>query len=537
MSTGTDSLHRPAFLTPAQCQDWLSGAPLTNPVQAQAMFLRQINLLNREDLPGADRLSILELLREPLHATQEDASRRFSGKPLPLAPAEQSAYETSHSLWRTLASGYARCTEAVLAGDSTLRASAALALQRSLAALVEELLDAHRAGQQLAPDFWQLAHRVFATAEHCHVAQQEVMDPQRSGKAPCSPSITYAEAVLLQAGNLHELPPRQIGWVANWARRWAAKLQLFDSPPTLSMRAIPLCVDLESDKPGGYRPLAGAGARWFGTAELGHSLKKRLVLLAQGEPPVKLHLGEDCTQPACEQLLTAIYQRWCKGGAMRRSERQPTGGMCRFIVGIDGVHYYLSGRKSVQPLSPTTELLRKERDELATFGQIASRRDERISEQQGYRIEEWEVLENWDLIDASATGIRLARPMRQDGARIGHGLLIAVSTHADSAFSLGCVRWAQIADADSIQTGVRLFPGQPEALALRMVEVSGDKSRPGFLLPALAEPPSPASIVMPIGLYKRDRVLEASGSLGRKLRLRALLERGTDFERAAFEFV
>src|SRR5690606_2390672 len=134
------------------------------------------------------------------------------------------------------------------------------------------------------------------------------------------------------------------------------------------------CVDLESRLPASFKPGSGAAARWLDTAELRKSLKKRLRLLAEeGEDntPEKLGLGNDCQQPACGEALRRIYPRWVKGGVLRRHDRHPMNGPCRFVIGVDAIHYYLSGSQPFKPPgSASSEELRRQREELATFGRI-----------------------------------------------------------------------------------------------------------------------------------------------------------------------
>lgn len=540
MNTAAGAAQAPAFKNTQECREWLAGVPHNDAAQAQAQLLRQVNLLNRHDLPALERLNILELLRDPVHAAQEEFARKFAGKPLPLAAPEQAAYVACRALWHALASGYTRCAEACFAGDAEMQPKAATLLQRALAALVAEQFEVQRTSQAPSADHWRLLNQLYAAAEQLRVTAQEVPDTLRLGRMPGSVAAAYVEAFLLNAASLHEHSQRHIGWIARWARRWSVKVRLLDAPPTLSTQALPMCVDIAADQPAGYRPLNTPGARWMETAELRRSLKKRLVMLEKGEPPAKLNLGDDCTQPACEQLLTQVYQRWCKGGAVRGFERRPSSGNCRIVAGTEAIHYYLSERKPFkQPGATNTELLRHEREELATFGRVATHRDEHHSERQGYAIEEWQLLENWHMVDASATGLRLGRPVSQEGARVAHGQLIAACPADAQSFLLGCIRWALVATAsgaESLQVGVFLFPGRPEAVALRNRDpgASGEKFRPAFLLPALAAIRQEASVIMPLGTFKLDRKVEIVAVQPQMLRLTRLIERGTDYERAAY---
>jgi hypothetical protein len=149
-----------------------------------------------------------------------------------------------------------------------------------------------------------------------------VNDPVRHGSAQTSALAAYAECNLLSTASPYELPARHLAWVARWARRWGAKLSLLKAPPEdIRNRAVPLWVDLASDRPATYMSRNRPGGRWLETTELRKSLLARIALLEQGRAPAELQLGEDVTQPAASQLLQRVLQRWCKGGASRRELR------------------------------------------------------------------------------------------------------------------------------------------------------------------------------------------------------------------------
>ncbi len=526
----------PAFTTTAACRSWLQTVPLTDAAQMLALFLRELKLQNRATLEAVERLDILELLRGPIYEAQEEFGRRFVGKPQPLAPAEQAAFESSYALWHAVVTGYMRCAEACFANDARMKPKAALVLQRALAALVAEQLETHRVSRSPTAEHWRVLHQLYAAAEQLNVAGHDVPDALRLGKTPGSPQAAYVEALLLGAGNLHEHSQRQIDWAARWARRFAAKVRVVDAPPPFTTQAIPLCVDLAAELPASYRPIDSPGARWLDTLELRRSLKKRLALLAQGAAPDKLNLGDDCTQPACEQLLTLLYQRWCKGAAIRGFERRPTSGACRVVVGVDAIHYYVAGGKPFKQIAPTDlRLLRREQEEIATFGRVATHRDENFSEQHGFAAEEWQAVEDWHMVNASSAGLRIARPLAQSGARIGHRQLIAVCPADAPFYILGCVRWALV--DDTLGVGLHFFPGRPEPIALRGagLAAAGEQYRPGFLLPAVAATGQEASLVAPIGTFKLGLTLEVFAGQPRQVRLTRLVERGADFERVAYE--
>jgi len=520
-----DTAQPPAFETAEACRAWCAALPLTNPIQVQAQLLRQLHLLNRHATDSATRLAMLELLREPLHFVQEENAARFAGRPLPLAPLEQAAWEANRDLWRALVLGYLRCLVLAAEGDAARVAQASALAVRCLNGLRCHFLDALRAGTTPESPLWRQAHVVYAEAERLGVADGPVM-------------AAYGELALLATANLHELTPRMQVWVARWANRWGGKLRVLAEPPPASP-ALPLCVDLGSVAPADFRPRSGAQVRWLDTAELRKSLKTRLKLLAEaGEAntPARLGLGEDCTQPACGELLRRIYPRWVKGGVLRRHDRHPQQGPCRFVVGTEAIHYYLSGRQPFKSPGPASnDELRRQQEELAVYGRVRDRIEADYSRNHGFEQENWETMEDWGTLDHGSGGLRLERPLSQSGGRLGTGQLVAVQPAGAGGLLLGAVRWARTTDA-ALTAGIQLFPGLPEPVAVRATGVTGVRVpyRPGFMLPALAVLEVSACALLPPGSFKPNRIMEVWRETTRRIRLLELLERGGDYERVTY---
>ena len=527
----------PAFLTAKQCREWLVKVPLANPAQAQAILLRQLTLLHRYDMPLAERLAVLEALRRPICEMQDDAARHFAARPLPFAPPEQAALDASLAVWHNLALGYLRCFAAAAdgAGDEAEGLQAMVA-QRTLSVFADWQVDLCR-GEQL-PDaaYWTKLNQLFAAAETLGVAGRPVDDPVRHGSTPTSPLAAFAECHLLSTASPYELPARHLAWVARWARRWGAKLSLLRTPPEdIRNRAVPLWVDLGGDKPACYAPRPTPGGRWLETTELRKSLIARIALLEQGRAPAELQLGDDVTQPAAGQLLQRALQRWCRGGAERRELRHPASGECRFVAGFDGVHYQLSGGKVFHAPTRDEMTLRREREAMGTFGERSHA--EATGHDDNSRLENWEVMDDWKLLDESQSGLRVKRPLKE-GVRIGSGQLIAVKVRNAGHFTLGNVRWALRDGSDALMAGIQLFPGEPRPVAMRSAE-PGDTAtawRPAYLLPAVAAAKTPENLVLPPGSFRIDRRVEiVVGESSRVVKLSRVLDRGSEFERCEFQ--
>jgi hypothetical protein len=545
--TGTE--QSPAFVSATACEEWLATVPMANAVQAQSMFLQQLHLLHRFTLSPTERFAILETLRHSVCNVQEDAGKKFAGKPLPFAPHEQAALESTLSVWHALSLGYLRCFDALCCGDAgafstpllvaqhaqivshpELAGRAAKLAQRTLSVFADWQVDLFR-GEQL-PDatYWKTLHQIFSAAETLGVATRAVTDHVRHGVAHSSALATYAECHLMSTANIYELPSRHLAWVVRWAKRWGPKISLLKAPPEdIRNRAVPLWVDIESDSPASYVPQPSSGSRWLETTELRKSLIARITLLAQGREPAELQLGDDVTQPSATLLLQRVLQRWCKGGAPRRHERHATNDDCSFIAGLEAVHFHLSGHQVFRAPTRSDTALRREREEFETFG-------DRSRSTEGGGEKDDSHIENWHVVDESASGMRLTRPLKE-GARIGTGLLIAVKTNDSQRFTSGNVRWALREGDNLLAAGIQLFPGEARPVAIRVVEAgaTGNPWRQGFLLPAIPAINESASVVVPAGTFRIDRSIEVMvDEKAQVLKLFRVLDRGVEFERCNF---
>jgi hypothetical protein len=531
-ATGTE--QTPAFLNAIDCAQWLTRAPLANASLAQPILLRQLGLLHSYALPPKERFAILEALRRPVCEVQEDAAKTFAGRPLPFAPAEQAALERTLELWQLLAQGYLRCFAALcdIEGDIAGSLSALLA-QRTLAAFADWQVDLCR-GEQL-PDaaYWKKLNQVFFAAETFCIATGPVVDTMRHGSTPTSVLAAYAECQLLSTASPYELPARHLTWVARWARRWGAKLALLKAPPEdIRNRAVPLWVDLNSEIPASHAPQQAWNGRWLETTELRKSLMARIALLEQGRAPADLQLGADVTQPAAGQLLHRVLQRWCAGGAKRRETRHEANGACLVVAGFEAVHCHLSGGQAFRAPSRDDATLRREREEFETFGD-RRHSTEANAEADDSHIENWLVMDDWRVLNESAVGLCIARPLRE-GVRIGTGMLIVVKVGSSQRFVLASVRWALRGADDMLLAGIQLFPGEARPAAVRVMDPGDDAGpwRQGILLPDIPSLRVPASLVVPAGIFRLDRRVEVMVDYKtQEMKLFRVLDRGADFER------
>ncbi len=518
----------PKFVDGVTAKGWISSVPLANVAAAQQAVLSQLEQFNRCVTRAASRLGGLEALRESVHFIQIEQAKRFTNRALPMAEAEAKVFAVTISLWEQMRVGYLRCLNAVFADEPGMRPEAARICQRALACTGLKMFHHYRACKVVPPGEWQMLHALYTRAEALKVTDGVVSDPLNRDVTEASPRIAYVRAVLMGMASPNELSQRQLTFVAHLLERWAAKVAVLEQAAG-EEQVPPLVADLSSDACPARGSDVPKSPRFLDTRALGATLRNRIGLLRKGEPPEKLALGEACVQPMCEQLLVFLYHQWCRPPWTRGAERSPVSGVALAGSDLEAIHFHISGKVFRQP-GVATELSKREREELATFGRISTR-DSDFGHARGF------LLERWQLRDESASGLKIARQTGTEGKRHSSGTLICVRREAAKQFLLGQMRWILESQKGDLLAGVRVLPGLPAAVAIRPsgLNVSNEKYLPALSLTKTEN--SPPALVLPAGWYKPKRVIEVYVESPVRARLLELLERGADYDCASYELV
>jgi hypothetical protein len=526
-----ESSAAPEFVDGASAKEWVEHLPLANVSASQGELFSQLSEFNRYPSKAADRLAALEALREALHFVQIEQAKRFSNRALPMTDSESAIFGETTELWEQMHLGYLRCIEAAAAGESGVRSQAALVCQRALAYSGLKMFHYHRAYRQVPAGEWRSLHGVYARAEQLGVAEQRVVDYLSRDVNETSPRIAYVRVLLMGLCNPNELSQRQLTFVANLLERWGDKIEVV-TRPVVDGDLPPLVVDLAGEACAERTESAVAEPRYLDTRRLAKSLRNRIGLLRKGESPARLALGEDCVQPSCEQLLVLLYRNWCQGKPLRAAERRSISEAAQVCNGMVAIHFHLSGRAFHQP-GERKELTQKQRNEIETFGRLSTRDEEEYGRAQGLEIEDWQ------LQDESAQGLRMRRRGGAPGKRYSHGQLVAVRPGDSKNFMLAQVRWLMSAANNDLHAGLKLLPGLPAATAARATGLNVTQAEYVRALSLTAVPAldSPPTLVLPTAWYKPNRVIEVYVAAPVRVRLTTLVERGSDFERVAYEIL
>jgi hypothetical protein len=523
----------PDFVDPQSCSVWLQNVPLANVSAAQQQLHAELDTFNCFPTTAANRLEVMEALREAVHFVQIEQAKRFTNRALPMAQAENAVFDATIALWEQMRLGYLRCLDAAMNNDAQMRAQAALISQRALVYSGLKMFHHYRAYREVAPGEWRALNESFARAIELDVVEEPVKDFLNRDIHDTSPRIAYARAALMGMCNPNELGQRQLTFVAFLLERWAGKLELAAEAVDEGVGVPPLAVDLAGERcPERHEPVpSGPNVKFLDARKMAKSLRNRVALLRKGESPAKLALGEDCVQPSCEQMLVFVYRQWCQAkGQLRGAERRASTLTAQVSNGLDAIHHYIAGKAFRQP-GKQTELTKKQRDEIATFGRVSTRDEEDYSDAHGFALEQWTVA------DESAQGMRLVRAAGSPGKRYSHGQLMAVKPADGKHFMLAQVRWLMTAKNGDLHAGLKLLAGVPAPIAARGtgLNATSEEFIPALALGAVAALNAPPTVVLPCGWFKPKRVIELHTEHTARARLLEVIERGIDFERVSYE--
>ena len=173
----------PEFADAVGCKEWLQTVPLANVPAAQRELLGELDEFNRFAVKPAERLAVMEALREAVHFVQVEQVKKFANRALPMTEAETNAFVDANELWEQMQIGYAHCLESALAGEGGVKSQAALICQRVLACIGLKMFYYYRAYRQVPASDWRALHEAYAHAEKLRVAERRREGPDEPRRA------------------------------------------------------------------------------------------------------------------------------------------------------------------------------------------------------------------------------------------------------------------------------------------------------------------------------------------------------------------
>jgi hypothetical protein len=317
---------------------------------------------------------------------------------------------------------------------------------------------------------------------------------------------------------------REIELTDRWLAMWSRKV--FPYPLPRETEGPMFIVDLDGDE--GAAPAAtaprkpAASDRFAYPGKLVSSVRSRIKHLQAGTSPAELLLGEDCSAEQCLALLRHLDRMWsCRP---RPATRGRFDSVSLTAGGVGAAYFRVGGRtfERKDPLGRKSTQSAKRMQTLAALTDYDRGRDEA---ERMWAFERWQGAYDW-------TEAHLVR-----GAGEHRWQLDQLATlQDDERVRLGSVtRVAQESNGD-LALSLTLWGGTPRTLAVRPASLVTSEEPP---IPAILigeTPDEPPSLILPPRTFNPNRVLRSlDGVPELRFRMTRLLQRGIDFERAAFE--
>lgn len=513
------------------CIRWIAGLPITNVQLAHQMLSEQVSALTPAEITALERLKILEALKETAMFTQAELAKRYLAKPLPLDQADAQAWNSVVGLWAALGANYQRCLDAYREGDLPVSPFAALLTLRCLRNAGYALFEHYQIYREPEAAAWRAFHQLFAFAEEHGISRMRVQDVFARHDADSSCAEAYIHGLLTNLANPYALSARQMAFLRRWLEPWSSLVNLSAQP--LPPGAIPpLAVDFNGDAPAGLaaQVTPGTSVRYLDLEPIAKTLRQTINLLKQGQTPGKLGLGEDARQPGCESLIMLLYLQWCRAGTLRTEERHPANESTEVCFGIADAHKLLGGEEKAPA---KVEFSARDKWEMDNLG-FSTRASTSVMQSAIKKSE------NWRILNHSKSGFMCMLREPSGLLRLSHNQLLAIRSGAGDGARLGTVQWIKVDGNNECQCGIRLFAGAPKAISVRPSNFN-QAGKLGFeqalLLPEVAMPATPLTVILPAGWFQVGRMIEFQGEKKQVAKLLNLVERGADFDRGTIAMV
>jgi hypothetical protein len=514
-----------AFVDVETAKRWARALPLTSATLARETVHGQLKALAAATFAPRERATIAEVLRDLVQHLHTELARRYAGKGQPAVDREFETAEQAIALWQGLWEQYSTCLKPLLEGDPELQGVKPKILQRGLY-VGKQLVLAHGLARRAVPgSVWHELHAYYRLAEMLECAVTAVSDNLVPNAVGISCYSTYSHALLLGLADPCAMSVKQIELTDRWLAMWARKV--FPYARQRETEGPVILIDLDG---GAGATLAAsapemppASMRFGYPGKLATSVRGRLKRLQNGANPAELQLGHDCSIEQCTTLLGHLDARWYQ--IPRRASEAPMKALELCVGGLPAAYFRASGR-TFERKDPAGRMSYAEAQQLKTMGAVPDYDRGRESAELEWAWERWQGTYEW----------RESSVVRASDARHRWMLDQLAIARSDGQVRVGFVTRVALGADGQLALSLRLWSSAPTPMSLLPLSAASSEDPP---LPALLLDETPddnACVVLPPRTFNPSRVLRSlDPGHNRRFRLTRLLQRGTDFERAAFE--
>ncbi|MCC7516278.1 MAG: hypothetical protein IT470_02945 [Pseudomonadales bacterium] len=348
--------------TPQSLKAHLAGLPAG--VSEQIMHLNaMVKVLSELDVQPVQVFSLLETVRPVVYEKFNMLTSRFMGRSAVFPARIQELLGQAVALLGHLASSYDNVVEETRAqGDKQVFILGA-AIQRAMADKAYLLYCYLQLYLPVPQQIWRQFHKLYAIAAENKLLIQTTPDPLVFPRKPLNLRQIYLYAMMLDHSDTPRLSSGDIRTLSEALKDWVPHITILDSKPDKDEN--PLVINLE----------APAGAVFY--ADLANKYSSKLIFLqldkfvthlqSLKKYSLRLNITEEWLfdKPMIEHLIEqwTVYKQ-------KSTDRVALNEVVVAVLGVQPVHYYLSGFRDAEVLMGKASFADKEPQGKLLYGEL-----------------------------------------------------------------------------------------------------------------------------------------------------------------------
>ncbi len=528
---------RAAEVRPSRLQAWLDELPQGNQEDSMEQILQALYVQNRTALEPVNRLSLMELYRDPVFNISESLAKHYITCPFPMTDRQFSMASSVQRLLEELANGYKIVANDLISRQATKKNKSefAVSVQRAtytLSKIVNECCEIYR---PYPAEAWRQLHQLYQLSEIEEILHHPIA---RMGADDGANTIfnSYERALLIGACNPYGLLQGECAQLFDLIPKWRGHVRISPWPAKFSKdRPGDFLVNLASDRP--PIPLVKleqsdidaskiSQYRLLGTLNVVrdvHSIMKSLSADAPKSLPGMLGVGGGTNA----DLLRRFGRVLAGVNIVRRSTRTNYDRDVPICVGMNTIHFFANGQRTFQVSGPDEEATRP--PGLAANEEFFDLSDPAVGKLHDPELTAPEDAHDLTLYsnihrlftcsikDQGASGVCVVIH-GQNELYIRVGDLVGFQFPTPNQWSAGVVRWLRGHSAGALEFGVELLSPELFPVAVKRT-IDGDKFFQALMLPGNRSLKQPQSLLVPRGAYKPGEKLILSREPGERLQV------------------
>ncbi len=538
--------HLAAEVRPRKVENWLAALPQASARDSAEQLLQALFGQNRTALDTENRISIMELYREPVIAAVDVIRKSFTSAAYPLSGRNLEHYLLVGKLLGEVANGYKIVANDLIAKSKPNKSDLVLALQRSMHFLGQDLLHAYQSYYPTPTGVWRELHQLYLYAETHHLLNFPVAAPDSgSPDGLCTISDSYQQIALVGACHPYGLMNGECAQLYQLFVHWQSSAQvsadLGKRDPTgkfvISLASDAAPVPLEKAQ----HIATNDQFRLLNALDVVrevHSILRNLKRdLALGS--LRSAGGKVGLDPSDIDLIRRAGRMLSGVKTKRRSSRKEKQEVVTICCGVGAIHYFMSGEKRFDTVPPT-EI--EEVEASAAVPPVAERyidlaapispAAQAESATAPVPSDPWQAPVVYQshtcrTKNESASGLCL-QVVKPSSLQVHVGDVASVQENTNGKWRVGVVRWMRCLTDDLLEFGMELLA--PEVKPVLVKRVSQNETVPGLLLAGNAVLKSPTSLIVSRGtelLGEKLSIIESVGTIQSVTPLRVLDRSGS----------